>query len=167
MAAFVGGVSGFSGARVSTAAVCRSSNVVMMAEKSASVPFLSKPANIDESMVGYTGFDPLGLSTYLSARFLQESEIKHGRICMLAVVGFLVQEVVHLPGEVFSAKLATEAFSKVPTGGLWQIFIACGVAEYIGHKGKMTYMDISADKGTPGAMGFDPLNLGKDPEKFK
>mmetsp|Transcript_10181 Transcript_10181/g.21339 ORF Transcript_10181/g.21339 Transcript_10181/m.21339 type:complete len:211 (-) Transcript_10181:219-851(-) len=167
MAAFVGGVSTFSGSRVSSAAVCRNSDVVMMAEKSASVPFLSNPVNLNDSMAGYTGFDPLGLTNYISPRFLQECEIKHGRICMLAAVGFIVQEFVHLPGDVFSSKLATEAIFKVPTGGLWQIFIAIGAVELISHKGKLTYPEFTKDTTTPGAMGFDPLNLGKDPEKFK
>mmetsp|Transcript_14724 Transcript_14724/g.39440 ORF Transcript_14724/g.39440 Transcript_14724/m.39440 type:complete len:212 (-) Transcript_14724:965-1600(-) len=168
MAAFVG-VSAFSAARVSSAAVCRSSKVVMAAdvERSASVPFLSKPVNLDGSLAGDVGFDPLGLSNYISLRYLAESEIKHGRICMLAALGFMVQEFVHLPGPEFSEKLATQAVYRVPTGGLWQIFIACGIAEFIGHRGKMTYMEISKDKGTPGAMGFDPLNLGKNPESFK
>lgn len=36
---------------------------------------------------GYAGFDPLGFSDYYDLKWMQEAEIKHGRICMLAAVG--------------------------------------------------------------------------------
>jgi hypothetical protein len=35
---------------------------------------------------GYAGFDPLGFSDYYDLKWLQEAEIKHGRVCMLAAV---------------------------------------------------------------------------------
>ena len=38
---------------------------------------------------GYAGFDPLGFSDYYDIKWLQEAEIKHGRICMLAAVGMV------------------------------------------------------------------------------
>ena len=38
---------------------------------------------------GYAGFDPLGFSDYYDIKWMQEAEIKHGRICMLAVVGMV------------------------------------------------------------------------------
>jgi Chlorophyll A-B binding protein len=37
-------------------------------------------------------------SEFFPVKYLQESEIKHGRVAMLAVVGFIVSEIVHLPG---------------------------------------------------------------------
>eukprot|EP01031_Cornospumella_fuschlensis_P039579 gene39579-48185_t len=37
----------------------RGSHVVMMAERSKSVPFLMKPPKLDGSMAGDEGFDPL------------------------------------------------------------------------------------------------------------
>lgn len=92
-----------------------------------------------------------------------ESEVKHGRICMLAVVGILAQEFVHLPGSMFSEPLATAAFDTVPKGGLAQIFLFCGLAEYVLHKGKMTYGEMHADPETvPGELGFNPMNLKID-----
>nr|7Y5E_52 Chain 52, Chlorophyll a-b binding protein 1B-21, chloroplastic [Porphyridium purpureum]7Y5E_5N Chain 5N, Chlorophyll a-b binding protein 1B-21, chloroplastic [Porphyridium purpureum]7Y7A_57 Chain 57, Chlorophyll a-b binding protein 1B-21, chloroplastic [Porphyridium purpureum]7Y7A_5o Chain 5o, Chlorophyll a-b binding protein 1B-21, chloroplastic [Porphyridium purpureum] len=133
-------------------------------------PFLTKPEKLDGSMAGDVGFDPLGFSNYLSLEYLRESEIKHGRVAMLACLGIWIQEIVHLPGKEFSNPLATEAFFQVPAGGIAQIFLACGLAEFIGHRGKMTYMDIAADKERkPGAMGFDPLNMskGKSAEAMK
>ncbi len=35
------------------------------------------------------GFDPLGLSSYFPVAWLREAEIKHGRVCMLAIVGYI------------------------------------------------------------------------------
>ena len=76
-----------------------------MQQRSASVPFLSQPANLKGDMAGDVGFDPIGMSYYVDLKWLREAELKHGRICMLATTGILVQEVVHLPGQQFSAKV--------------------------------------------------------------
>eukprot|EP00525_Craspedostauros_australis_P009654 CAMPEP_0198110844 /NCGR_PEP_ID=MMETSP1442-20131203/2803_1 /TAXON_ID= /ORGANISM="Craspedostauros australis, Strain CCMP3328" /LENGTH=196 /DNA_ID=CAMNT_0043767057 /DNA_START=33 /DNA_END=623 /DNA_ORIENTATION=+ len=62
-------------------------------------------------------FDPLGLvADGDQEKFdrLRYVEIKHGRICMLAVVGYLVQEAgIRLPGDVDYSGLA---FADVPNG---------------------------------------------------
>lgn len=86
---------------------CSSLSTVSMQQgaRSASVPFLSQPKNLDGSMAGDVGFDPLGLSYYVDIKWLREAELKHGRICMLATAGILVQEVVHLPGAQFQTKV--------------------------------------------------------------
>jgi Chlorophyll A-B binding protein len=49
-------------------------------------------------------FDPLKLSeTYEPLLpWFRESELRHGRTAMLAVVGFIVQDFVRLPGEAYS-----------------------------------------------------------------
>eukprot|EP00640_Fibrocapsa_japonica_P005517 CAMPEP_0113934960 /NCGR_PEP_ID=MMETSP1339-20121228/2197_1 /TAXON_ID=94617 /ORGANISM="Fibrocapsa japonica" /LENGTH=97 /DNA_ID=CAMNT_0000936947 /DNA_START=116 /DNA_END=405 /DNA_ORIENTATION=+ /assembly_acc=CAM_ASM_000762 len=65
------------------------SKMTMMAEKSPSLPFMDAPANLDASMPGYVGFDPLGFSDSFSVDFLREAELKHGRIAMLATVGWV------------------------------------------------------------------------------
>ena len=52
----------------------------------------------DLAPTGY--FDPLGLSTGKDAATLKqwrEAEIKHGRVCMLAAVGLLTQEILKSP----------------------------------------------------------------------
>jgi hypothetical protein len=84
-------------------------------QMSPSVPFLKKPANLDESLPGYVGFDPLGLATIGDVKFLQEAEIKHCRVSMLAVLGTVVQDLVTDPGYakfVGGAKL-TAAHDKI------------------------------------------------------
>ena len=61
------------------------------AGKSKAMPFLTQPKNLDGSMAGDVGFDPLGISSAIDVKWLREAELKHGRICMLAVAGCLVQ----------------------------------------------------------------------------
>ena len=100
-----------------------------MQENSASVPFLTRPAALDGSMVGDVGFDPLGFSAKYPLNWLREAELKHGRVAMLATLGTIVQEFVQLPFPATSNPVATEAFFQVPAGGLWQIFVFCGVIE--------------------------------------
>merc|ERR1719507_2535621 len=67
-------------------------------ERSRSMPFLPKPQNL----AGYAGeeqeFDPLGFSDTFDIKWLREAELKHGRVCMLATVGFVAQQFVTLPG---------------------------------------------------------------------
>jgi len=50
------------------------------------MPFLPRPMKL-EGMVGDKGFDPLGLSEWVPVDWLRESELKHGRVCMLASWG--------------------------------------------------------------------------------
>ena len=64
---------------------------------SESVPFLKQPANLDGSLPGDVGFDPLGFSEVFDVKILREAELKHGRIAMLAVLGYLTQEVFVFP----------------------------------------------------------------------
>ena len=42
-------------------------------------------------MPGDLGFDPIGVSSWANQGFLQEAEIKHGRLAMLAVAGCFVE----------------------------------------------------------------------------
>ena len=68
----------------------------MMSDKSRSIPILSKPKNLDGSMAGDEGFDPLGLSNIGDLGFdlywMREAELKHCRIAMLAFVGMIACE---------------------------------------------------------------------------
>ena len=64
--------------------------VVSMVEKSAALPFMDAPDKLDGSLVGDVGFDPLGLSNLLwPVSWMREAELKHGRVCMLGVVGWI------------------------------------------------------------------------------
>uniref|UniRef100_A0A7S0QK90 Uncharacterized protein n=1 Tax=Cryptomonas curvata TaxID=233186 RepID=A0A7S0QK90_9CRYP len=132
-------------------------------DKSKAVPFLSRPEKLDGTLAGDVGFDPLGLSNYWDIKWMRESELKHGRICMLATAGILVQEFVHLPGAAFSKKVALEAWSSAPRGGMIQILVAIGLIELVSNRFAMTATDMFADPNRkPGNLGFDPLNLSAD-----
>lgn len=89
-----------------------------------------------------------------------------GRVAMLAFLGFVVQEFIRLPGDMYSEPNGVKAFFQVGPQPLIQIFLFCGFLEFTLHKGKMTQMDMFADgKREPGNFGFDPLGFGKDPSK--
>jgi len=68
-----------------------------MQDRSLAMPFLSSPPNLDGTMAGDVGFDPLGFTNYFDLKWLREAELKHGRICMLGCLGFLTQEKVRPP----------------------------------------------------------------------
>jgi hypothetical protein len=83
-------------------------------------------------------FDPLKLSeTYAPfLPFFKESEIRHGRTAMLAVVGFIVEDFVRLPGDLYSFESIPKTvdahdylMDKGPMGqlllwiGLWDLIV--------------------------------------------
>eukprot|EP00523_Entomoneis_sp_CCMP467_P005982 CAMPEP_0168735196 /NCGR_PEP_ID=MMETSP0724-20121128/9205_1 /TAXON_ID=265536 /ORGANISM="Amphiprora sp., Strain CCMP467" /LENGTH=194 /DNA_ID=CAMNT_0008782325 /DNA_START=22 /DNA_END=606 /DNA_ORIENTATION=- len=85
-------------------------------------------------------FDPLGLvADGDQEKFdrLRYVELKHGRICMLGVVGYLVQESgTRLPGTIDLAGTkftdipnGFAAFKAIPAGGLVQLLFFVGVLE--------------------------------------
>lgn len=100
-------------------------------------------------------FDPLNLAdTYEPLLpWFRESELKHGRTAMLAVVGFIVQDFVRLPGDVYSFenvprtidahdKLFEMGWASPMTQlllwiGLWDMVVT-GPAAFAAHKGLRT-----------------------------
>lgn len=78
-------------------------------------------------------FDPLGFSTKADEATIakyRESELKHGRVAMLAVLGILTQERFH---PFYSGKLSGDpltAFGQTPPIGFVQIIAFIGLLEY-------------------------------------
>jgi hypothetical protein len=76
-----------------------------------------------------TGFwDPLGISNTADKRrfdYLRARELKHGRVAMAAVLGYIVQEVCRLPG--YLAPGVELKFADVPNG-----LAALGVVPILG-----------------------------------
>ena len=62
------------------------------------IPGGERPKNLDGTMVGDVGFDPLGFSNWLNLNWAREAEIKHGRVAMLAATGMIVQDLTTIPG---------------------------------------------------------------------
>lgn len=63
----------------------------------------SMPGKIDFRRTEFF-FDPLALSTTYEPflPFFRESELRHGRTAMLAVVGMIVPDFIRIPGEAYS-----------------------------------------------------------------
>ncbi|KAJ1484640.1 light harvesting complex protein 3 precursor [Baffinella frigidus] len=132
-----------------------------MQAMSEAIPFLPKPKNIDDSMAGYSGFDPMGFSDYYDVKYLREAEIKHGRICMLAVVGMFHPEIAKFPQfESFSTN-PLQAFYECPAAGWVQIFVFLGIVE------SFSYEKIFYTENAPGDLGFDPLGVSGDASRAK
>ncbi len=89
---------------------------------------------------------------------LREAELKHGRFAMLAVLGFIVQEVYTFP---FFPKLApVDAHDYFVTqGGGQQIIFWISFVELFG---VVALFETLQGKRAPGDFSFDPLNLAKD-----
>lgn len=99
------------------------SSAVLLNARSKSVPFLEQPPALTGTLPGDVGFDPLGLSSLWADKdwsqqivpdiwpeaaprtpittleWMREAEIKHGRVCMLAVLGWAAVDAgLRFPG---------------------------------------------------------------------
>jgi hypothetical protein len=104
---------------------------VALNEMSKSIPFLEVPEKLDGSMTGDMGFDPMGLSDIQTdLRYARWAELKHGRVCMLAVIGMVWQEYCpHLPGAAYATTDPIAAISSVGFASNFQTLLAIGVLE--------------------------------------
>jgi len=130
------------------------------------MPFLTAASCQSSGLPGAeTGFDPLYLSDFIDIKWLREAELKHGRICMLAATGYMVQEFFQIPGYPGYSPNAVEAFSSVPPEAFGQIFGAIAILEYKIADGKYSMMTMFEDPARkPGDIGFDPLKFGENPD---
>eukprot|EP00339_Tiarina_fusa_P020126 CAMPEP_0117028922 /NCGR_PEP_ID=MMETSP0472-20121206/20989_1 /TAXON_ID=693140 ORGANISM="Tiarina fusus, Strain LIS" /NCGR_SAMPLE_ID=MMETSP0472 /ASSEMBLY_ACC=CAM_ASM_000603 /LENGTH=200 /DNA_ID=CAMNT_0004736549 /DNA_START=19 /DNA_END=621 /DNA_ORIENTATION=+ len=143
------------------------SSTQLNAEMSESLPFLTAPKNT-KGWVGDVGFDPLGFSDTFDMKWLRESEIKHGRSCMLATLGFVMQQFWTIPGyqHVDDSNLGPTV---VGASAMLQIVFWMGVLEFWTNKGNVTMETMFSDPDrVPGNLGFDPMGLatGKSEEEM-
>merc|ERR1719352_2016820 len=116
-------------------------------------------------------WDPLGLSSdgdVGSFKRRRSVEIKHGRVCMLATMGYITPEITgKFPGYLSPGnglKFADvpnglAALGKVPYEGWFQIIFYCGFCEF------KAGLDKEWTEGTPGDVGWKPPFLaGREPE---
>jgi len=127
---------------------------------------LERPTSeaFDGTWAGDVGFDPLGISDLIDVRWLREAELKHGRVCMLAATGMIVQDVYKFPGvqSVFGdAKMTALHDAAVKQGAMQQLLVWIGFFELFGFVAIVQMLQ-GSDR-TPGDFGFDPLNCAKDP----
>jgi len=118
-------------------------------------------------------WDPAGFSTDLEPGkilFYREAELKHGRVCMLASLGFLVGENFH---PLFGGDIDVPsyiAFQETPLQAFWvAVLLLIGIPEF--QYSVPTFVEptnatfsIVPDR-IPGDLGFDPLNLKPKDEK--
>lgn len=113
-------------------------------------------------------FDPAGFTTNKSEgriRFYREAELKHGRVAMLAAVGFPLAEQYH---PLFGGKIDVPsyvAFQQTPLQTFWPavvlfiaIFEVFSAATFQSPFGNEPWT--IDEKHNPGDFGFDPLNIG-------
>ena len=136
------------------------------------------PAMLDGTLAGDAGFDPLGFSKTKNTLFwMREAELKHGRLAMLAAIGWPLSELWHK--QIASALglesiLAGKSGSLAPSllnGGLSSVYatgmlimsiIIAGLLEgQAMNKGDIFISNDKAADYVPGDFKFDPLNLYK------
>lgn len=113
-------------------------------------------------------FDPLGLAEKSPelVPWYRECEIKHGRIAMLAVVGFITAEYVRIPGDMYQGMSVVEAHDALlKNGPMYQLLFWIGLFEMV-----VTIpacIATSNGERAPGDFNFGMGFAPKDPEKFK
>jgi len=144
----------------------------MSKERSPAIPFLPYPQKC-KGYAGDIGFDPWGFSENYEMDYLREAELKHGRVCMMAWVGWVAVDNglrVYPTPEAWQNLSSLEAWSKLqehPMGwlysplGLFTIFIGIIESFQFGEVNKMLRGDEEAER-VPGDLGLDVLKLLKD-----
>jgi hypothetical protein len=123
--------------------------------QSKALPFLAAPKKLDGSMAGDFGFDPMGISDQVAnLKYVRAAELKHCRVAMLAFLGWVVQQFVHLPGEIYAESNPLKALSTVPLLSHMQIFLFIAAIE-------LATVDRTYTADKPWDLGFDPANLSK------
>jgi len=61
---------------------------------SITLPFFKRPSKLDGTHAGDYGFDPLGFTENYDIYYMQECELRHARLAMLAAVGWPLSEMV-------------------------------------------------------------------------
>ena len=77
---------------VAPAAPARTATV-LNAEMSKALPFLTAPKGLKGYIGEEAGFDPVGFAEIMDIKWMREAEIKHGRVAMLATIGYTYPEM--------------------------------------------------------------------------
>ena len=133
-------------------------------EKSTALPFLEYPENLKGYVGEEAGFDPFRFSDFVPMDFLREAELKHGRICMMAWLGFVA---VDLGAKIYPFPEAYEGLTSVTAhdalveqGAMGQLFLWMGLAETISLVAVQQMLGGSGREA--GDFGLDPLGFLKD-----
>mmetsp|Transcript_26149 Transcript_26149/g.39575 ORF Transcript_26149/g.39575 Transcript_26149/m.39575 type:complete len:232 (+) Transcript_26149:140-835(+) len=138
-------------------------------DMSQALPFAPRPKLLDGSLAGDVGFDPFGFAgdNKESLLNMREAEIKHGRLAMLAVVGWPIAELFdrQLADDFGMPSLLTKSGESpsLLNGGLDKVDLTFWVA-LVSLSGiieieNMKMKDEKAKNYQPGDCNFDPLGL--------
>lgn len=113
--------------------------------RAASTSLMASEFENEAGVLNPTGFwDPAKLSSGISQEKFDSyrlAELKHGRVCMLAVLGYVATETYHFPGDIApgipfdSIPTGYAAIAAVPLLGWLQIIWTVGIIETTGNLG--------------------------------
>jgi len=116
------------------------------------------------NLAGYAGdkgFDPFRFSDFVPMDFLREAELKHGRLCMMAVTGFAAVDLglrVYPTPEAYESLTSVTAHDAlVKQGAMGQLLLWFSLAEIVDSIAVMQMLEGSGRK--PGDFGLDPLGF--------
>ena len=157
-------------------------------ERSASVPYLPRAINLDGSYPGDYGFDPFYLSSIPknwagliqppsweptegidTLYYMAESEIKHGRIAMMAVTGWIAVDMgLRLPFPQFSTDVISNSYNAhdilVNQGTMTVMLLAIGLVEISTGAALVEVSKGELTDRAPGEFGFGTKMLEKKSE---
>merc|ERR1712176_1580307 len=135
------------------------------------------PGNFNALGGSELNFDPAGFlegKSELEVNRYREAELTHGRVGMLAALGFLVQEKFH---PLFSGD-GGPAIDQIPAlpPWLWVVMLG-GITAAESYRINVAFRELDGEKlkaetalrpgYVPGDLGFDPLDLAPtDPAEF-
>merc|ERR1719464_1827427 len=139
------------------------------------------PDNMPGALPPMGFWDPLGFAEKADEKTLKryrEAEVTHGRVAMLAVIGFLVGEAVEGSSFLFDAQITGPAithFTQVPDG--WDALIVTLIGAAEAQRAQIGWVDPAdasydqpgtlKDSYYPGDLKFDPLGIRpEDPEEL-
>ena len=120
-------------------------------------PFLQTPEKLESyAAAGNYGFDPVGFTDWFDPRYLTEAELKHGRMCQLAWLGYVAVDLgMRVPGYPEAMSSATSATAHGPAveyGALGNILVWIAFAEMTSWIGVSQMLQGSGR--APGDFGF-------------
>jgi hypothetical protein len=118
-------------------------------------------------------FDPLGFAEKadeMTLKRYREAELTHGRVAMLAVVGFLVGEAVEGKTALFNGEVTGPAITHLPqVNPIFWLLLGAGIAKAEVTRAEIGWVEpknvpvsqpgLLRDTYVPGNLGFDPLGL--------
>merc|ERR1712216_942210 len=100
----------------------------------------------------------------MDIKWMREAEIKHGRVAILATIGYTYPEMPWFaqafPGDAYSHSNPIKAALAVPPEAWAQVVLFCGVMEWSLNGGRVTMMTMfDGTSRAPGDFGWDPMGL--------